>query len=106
MAAATALEITPERERSLRRYNIIAGTFHALQALAILALSNGFGLPVHINYLAGPPVPGAKVYRFAPWIFDTNPEPFSGRTIKSVVLCAVWRAVRSVNCWATTSASW
>jgi len=60
MAAATALEITPERERSLRRYNIIAGTFHALQALAILALSNGFGLPVHINYLAGPPVPGAK----------------------------------------------
>ena len=60
MASKVLLEISPDRAKGLRRYNLIAGTFHALQAIAIIALSNGFKLPIHINYLQGPPVPGVK----------------------------------------------
>ncbi len=56
MASKTLLDITPEKQGKLRRYNVIAGTFHAIQAIAILVLSNGFSLPVHINFLQGPPV--------------------------------------------------
>ena len=56
MASKVPLEISPERAGSLRRYNQIAGLFHSIQAIAIIALSNGFSLPVHINYLQGPPV--------------------------------------------------
>lgn len=59
MASAQLLDISPEKSHGLRRYNIIAGTFHLIQAIAIVALSNGFSLPVHVNYLAGPPVAGA-----------------------------------------------
>lgn len=40
---------------SLRRYNLIAALFHAAQAALILALANGFSLPVTATYLAGPP---------------------------------------------------
>lgn len=57
MASKTLLDITPEKQGKLRRYNVIAGTFHAIQAIAILVLSNGFSLPVHINFLQGPPIP-------------------------------------------------
>ena len=57
MAAKTPLNITTEKQASLRRYNLIAGSFHAIQAVAILALSNGFSLPIHIKYLQGPPIP-------------------------------------------------
>ena len=60
MASKVPLEISAEKAQGLRRYNIIAGLFHSLQAIAIIALSNGFSLPVHINYLQGPPVPGVK----------------------------------------------
>ena len=55
MASKTPLNITVEKQAGLRRYNLIAGTFHAVQAIAILALSNGFSLPIHINFLQGPP---------------------------------------------------
>ncbi|MEY4443941.1 MAG: hypothetical protein RL301_20 [Actinomycetota bacterium] len=57
MASSQPIEISAEKERGLKRYNLIAGIFHAVQAIAILVLANGFKLPVHINYLAGPPVP-------------------------------------------------
>jgi hypothetical protein len=57
MASKVLLDISSDRARSLKRYNLIAGAFHAIQAIAIIALSNGFSLPVHINYLQGPPVP-------------------------------------------------
>ena len=57
MASKTLLDISPEKQGKLRRYNIIAGSFHAIQAIAILVLSNGFSLPVHINFLQGPPIP-------------------------------------------------
>ena len=60
VASKFPLEISAEKAHGLRRYNIIAGLFHSVQAIAIIALSNGFSLPVHINYLQGPPVPGVK----------------------------------------------
>ncbi len=43
------------RFRSLRRYNIIAAAFHAIQAIAVVALATDFTLPVTGTYLAGPP---------------------------------------------------
>jgi hypothetical protein len=58
MASTTPLNISTEKAKGLRRYNIIAGVFHSIQAIAIIALSNGFSLPIHINYLQGPPIPG------------------------------------------------
>lgn len=43
------------RFRSLRRYNVIAAVFHAVQATAVVVLSNDFTLPVTGTYLNGPP---------------------------------------------------
>ena len=60
MATRTAIEIPAQRLKGLRRYNLIAGVFHLAQAVAILALSNDFALPVSINYLTGAPVPGTR----------------------------------------------
>ncbi len=57
MASKVPLEISSEKARGLKRYNQIAGLFHALQAIAILVLANGFSLPVHVSYLQGPPIP-------------------------------------------------
>ena len=39
----------------LRRYNLAAGTLHALSAAAVIALANDFALPVSASYMAGPP---------------------------------------------------
>lgn len=39
----------------LRVVNIVMGLFHALQAAAVLALSNDFSTPVTATYLTGPP---------------------------------------------------
>jgi len=39
----------------LKRYNLVMGLFHALQGAAVLALANGFTLPINATYLAGPP---------------------------------------------------
>ena len=41
--------------RSLRRYNLVAAAVHAVQAIAVVVLSNGFTLPVTASYLQGPP---------------------------------------------------
>jgi len=60
MATTQLLDISPERQTGLRRYNLIAGVFHLLQAVAILILSNGSSLPIYVNYLSGPPVAGAE----------------------------------------------
>jgi hypothetical protein len=68
MASSVLLDISTEKQSKLRRYNLIAGTFHAVQAIAILALSNGFSLPVHINFLQGPPLPGTEFEKIA--LFD------------------------------------
>ena len=55
MAATERLEIPAERLAALRRYNIVAGVAHALQAVAVVALANGFSLPVTASYIQGPP---------------------------------------------------
>ena len=39
----------------LRRTNIIAGIFHLLQMVAVLALSSDFSLPITAKYMSGPP---------------------------------------------------
>jgi len=41
----------------LRPYNLLAGSLHLAQAVAILALANAFALPVHATYMTGPPGP-------------------------------------------------
>jgi hypothetical protein len=40
---------------TLRRYNVVAGSLHAVSAIAVLAFANGFSLPVDADYLAGAP---------------------------------------------------
>ena len=44
-----------DRTGSLRRWNIILGALHAAQAIAVLALANGFTLPITAAFLEGPP---------------------------------------------------
>lgn len=39
----------------LRKWNLIAGTFHLLQMLVVLSLANGFSLPIVARYMSGPP---------------------------------------------------
>ena len=68
MAASTPLTIPAERLNGLRRYNLIAGIFHLVQAIAILALANDFALPISVNYLQDAPIPGAKFESVA--LFD------------------------------------
>lgn len=41
----------------LRRSNVVAGSLHAAQAVAILVLANDFALPVGATYMTGPPGP-------------------------------------------------
>ena len=41
--------------RRLRVWNTSLAGVHAIQALLILALSNGFALPVTISFMEGPP---------------------------------------------------
>ena len=60
MAASVALNIPSERLQGLRRYNLIAGVFHLVQSILIVALANDFALPVSAQYLQEAPVPGAK----------------------------------------------
>jgi hypothetical protein len=43
------------RFRRLRWYNLIMGAVHAVQGVAILALSNDFSLPVTATFMEGPP---------------------------------------------------
>jgi hypothetical protein len=44
-----------EQAASLRRWNLIAGGTHLIQAVAVLVLANGFSLPVRASYMTGPP---------------------------------------------------
>jgi hypothetical protein len=45
----------PARPAGVRRYNLVVGVVHLVQAIAILALSNDFSLPITASFLAGPP---------------------------------------------------
>jgi len=59
---------TQTRDR-LRRYNFLMGLLHAVQAAAVLALANGFTLPVIGTFMTGPP--GAASPTVQP-LFDVN----------------------------------
>jgi len=41
--------------QSLRKTNLLAAFLHLAQMIAVLALSNGFSLPITATYMAGPP---------------------------------------------------
>ncbi|MBN1171145.1 MAG: heliorhodopsin HeR [Micromonosporaceae bacterium] len=51
-STANALE---SRFTGLRRYNLVAAGVHAVQAVAVVLLSNDFALPVTASYMQGPP---------------------------------------------------
>jgi hypothetical protein len=52
------------RLRRLRWYNVAMGAFHAAQGVVILALANGFALPVTATFLEGQPGAAApKLHR-------------------------------------------
>jgi hypothetical protein len=53
--AITPTPVDPARLAGLRRYNIIVGIILIAQAVAVVALSNDFTLPVTASYLEGPP---------------------------------------------------
>jgi len=46
---------TTTQLRKLRRLNLIAGSLHLVQMIAVLALTNDFALPVTATYMTGPP---------------------------------------------------
>ncbi len=41
----------------LRPYNLVAGSLHLAQAIAVIVLANDFSLPVGATYMTGPPGP-------------------------------------------------
>ena len=43
------------KPRRLRGYNVIMGGLHAFQGVLVLALANGFALPLIATYMTGPP---------------------------------------------------
>lgn len=49
------VRVPGDRVRRLRSYNLVMGLLHAAQGAAILALANGFALPVTASFLEGPP---------------------------------------------------
>ncbi|MBS4753008.1 heliorhodopsin HeR [Nocardioides sp. zg-ZUI104] len=51
----TTTSMPAERQRFLRRFNLVAGVLHAAQAVAVVVLATDFALPVTASYLAGPP---------------------------------------------------
>ena len=60
MSRSTDQPGTSEHSSSLARlrpYNLVAGSLHLAQAVAILVLANDFSLPVGATYMTGPPGP-------------------------------------------------
>lgn len=68
MASSSPMQIPADRISGLRRYNLIAGVFHLVQAVGIIALANDFALPVSVSYLQDAPIPGARFENVA--LFD------------------------------------
>ena len=48
-------DIPEARFTKLRRYNLVMGVLHALQAVAVIALATAFALPVTAAFMTGPP---------------------------------------------------
>ncbi len=55
MHSTSQRPFTLEHGKKLRRLNLTMVVFHAIQAVAVLALANGFSLPVTGSFLEGPP---------------------------------------------------
>ena len=49
------LAVDDPRYARLRRYNVVMGGLHALQAIAVIALATAFALPVTGSFLSGAP---------------------------------------------------
>ncbi len=49
------IDISTSDARRLRRFNVVMGVLHAVQAAAVLALANSFTLPITATFLEGPP---------------------------------------------------
>lgn len=54
-SSAADSAVAPADASRLRTYNIVMGAIHALSAIAVLALTNAFALPVTATFLDGPP---------------------------------------------------
>ena len=76
----------------LRRYNLIAALFHAAQAALILALANGFTLPVTATYLAGPPgtTPSDTVTLFDTPSGSPSPASWPCRQLAHLIIISPW----------------
>jgi hypothetical protein len=61
--------IASERLTPLRRANVALGVLHAAQGAAVLALGNGFALPVTGSFVEGPPGSGLGTTRI---LFDVS----------------------------------
>ena len=55
---ASARPLDPLAAARLRRLNLLVGSAHAVQALALLALAADVSLPVTASFLTGPPGAG------------------------------------------------
>jgi hypothetical protein len=62
-----------DKMRRLRPYNLVAGLVHLGQAIALLALSNDFSLPVTTQFAAGPPGSGSFTEREVFWDMRLGP---------------------------------
>lgn len=47
--------MSPGRQRTLRRDNLVAAALHAVQAVVVVLLTTDFALPVTASYMQGPP---------------------------------------------------
>ncbi len=63
MTSLATPAVDESRFTRLRRYNVVMGGIHAVQAIAVLALATTFTLPVTGTFLVGPPgsTPGPSV---------------------------------------------
>ncbi len=82
-----AAAVTPARASRLRTYNIVMALLHAVQGVAVLALGNGFTLPVTASFLSGPPgTPNAE----ASVLFDLS---VAGGVAAFLFLSAAFHAI-------------
>jgi hypothetical protein len=54
-AEVATVAIPAQTATKLRRYNVLMGTLHLAQAIAVLALANGFTLPVVATFMTNAP---------------------------------------------------
>lgn len=84
-----------EAKAGLRKFNLIVGLIHLVQAIAMLWLSNDFSLPVTRNFMAGPP--GTEP-TFDPW-FSVALGPAVALFLFLAAFDHILMAVPGVNDW-------